>query len=358
MKTINHNGKSYNAKDFALTYGIAYGTVLSKLNRENSIDSIIASPRSKKANIVYKKKTYTIEELCNKENIDCEYFIKKLTEGFTANEIIKEYNYNNKINTSDSNIDCNNKVEICKIESNNEIHRVHKDSPSDEWDLVEKISRIKDPIKNVNLIDYENVGGNCTILNEFLTEGNINIFFFNGGNHADSYYRILPNSRSYNFSVVTLKTESQLVDHLLMYYLGILSVVIKRNTNIKINIISRDSHFYKVREEIHDNRINNIGMNYSQDRNERYILSLSNYIIKNKFLNNGTSIFKNEFRTIFNNFYTIKNREFTDQALEDLIKTLLDLQFVEYHKETKTYSEYYTFNLNNVKNYIESKTRA
>ena len=367
-KIISYKGKEYNVKEFALTYGIGYSTVLAKLNKEESIDSIISASRNKRTTIKYKKKIYTIEELCKYSNIEFEYFVKKLSEGFTASEIIKEYNYNNKVdNISDNDDELNNNssFELKTIDDNdkanntfinneaenicsNEIQQIHKYSPNDEWDLLEKLSKIKIPfIKGINLIDYENVENCHDLLKEFLDEGNINIFFFNGNIYANSYYKLISNSKSYNFSVITLKTESQLVDHLLMYYLGLLCTVTENN--VKINIISKDSHFYKVREEIHDNRVHNIGMTYVQDKDLRYIYSLTDYIIKNKYINDETCIFKSEVSTIFKNFFKMRNKPLTDKFINNLIDTLIENKFVEHYPETATYSEYFKFNMDNVK---------
>ena len=216
----------------------------------------------------------------------------------------------------------------------------------------------------INLIDYENITGDIALIKKLVKEPNsINIFYFNACEYSNIFFKTVNNLTSYNniYYMTTMETESQLVDHLMLYYAGVLSEVCKDYLfDVHINLVSKDTHFYKVQKYISDITINAKGMNYIDNKDDKFILSISKYIINNKYINNRTAIKSNEFDSIFGNFFKIKNKKITKENMNNLINKLVDLEFLEYNPETNNYSEYYTFNLTNVKQELRrlKKSRA
>ncbi len=214
--------------------------------------------------------------------------------------------------------------------------------------LMRHINNNLGNFNKINLIDFENVSKDKIVKDIVNDPLNLNIFFFNGCIYSNDFYKLTSNSVALNYYIISLEVEDQLIDHLLLYYLGALSND-SLLSNIKFNIVSKDTHFYKLRKYINTINIDNIGLNYISDINGKFIYSLSNYIINNNYIHNNTCLFKKEFQMIFGNFFKLRNKVINNEEIDKLINILLELEFITLNPETDNTSEYYTINLIKIK---------
>lgn len=360
--TFTYKNKEFTIKEFSDAYCIGYSTISRKLLAGENPDDIIKSKRSRKSPVVCKNKTYdSILDFCSNFNITYREFVNKLSSGISVQEIVDELSSKkDDVNLSES--EKNNEEakttneKECILESDEETDYMLIESdinypiPIYNEKVLNKCIEIQlrsNEFNNINLIDFENVSKDNMLKNIINDPLNINIFFFNGCIYSNEFYKLISNSNSLNYYVVTLEIESQLIDHLLLYYLGTLS---QNNLfkNMNFNIISKDTHFYKLQKYIYNN-IKVIGLNYISNTSDKFIYSLSNYIINNNYIHNQTCLFKREFATVFGNFFKMKKKQMNDKELDNLINTLLELGFVKFYPETDNMSAYYTFNLVKIK---------
>lgn len=204
-------------------------------------------------------------------------------------------------------------------------------------ELVKKINSLG--IKEINLIDFENVEQhNPGLLTDYLDNQNVvNVFFYNATKHSNAYYSITMKSTSHNFQVLTMEVGSQLVDHLITFYLGILTTMMP---HVKYNIISTDTGFSAFG---HFMGVNVIGSVFV-DNDNKFKYSLCKYIVDNREIRQGMSIAQNELNRIIDNFYALKDKKASSRNRKDVTDILTNLNIVELHEYGGM--KYFEFNKN------------
>ena len=203
-------------------------------------------------------------------------------------------------------------------------------------DLIGLLEDLVTDSKHINLIDFENVVDKIN-LDEYINDENaINVFFFNSCIYGNTFSRTIKNSSSINFEVVSYEAEKQLIDHVLVYYLGALHITFP---NIQYQIISKDSGFYPFVNFLYADNIKACGLNFHDDKDDRYKYCLFKYIINHNVLKNRRCIIRHEFFTIFEKFFKGK---VDDKKVNDLVKKLSEdyevLKVV--HKKGLNYYEF------------------
>lgn len=371
---ITYKDKEYTTKEFAKEFGINVNYINKGIRDNKSIDTILAVPRRSNSKVIYNNKSYKLSEFAEEFDINISTIKSALTSGIGITEFMNKMNQKSKTNKTLSDV-INAMNTIPGRENYVERYFKHNEectckivSPIILRNTKELVSMVKTYTERlnteINLIDYENITGDISLIKKLVKEPNsINIFYFNACEYSNIFFKTVNNLTSYNniYYMTTMETESQLVDHLMLYYAGVLSEVCKDYLfDVHINLVSKDTHFYKVQKYISDITINAKGMNYIDNKDDKFILSISKYIINNKYINNRTAIKSDEFDSIFGNFFKMKNKKITKENMNNLINKLVDLEFLEYNPETNNYSEYYTFNLSNVKQELRrlKKSRA
>ena len=382
---ITYKDKEYTTKEFSGEFGISSVYINKKLHDGVEIEELLSTPRRLSSAIIYNNKKYKLSEFSEEFNIKFTTIKAALEAGIGVHEFIdkmKQSEFKSDIEKPKyipideciKNIANNTgrKIEEAladdNLEENNTINKVY--APVMIQNTNELVSMVRTYAEQlnteINLIDYENINGDIALVKKIIKEPNsVNIFYFNGCEYSNIFFKTMNSliSSAYNniYYMITMDVESQLVDHLMLYYAGVLSEACKDYLfNVHINLVSKDTHFYKVQKYISDTNINTKGINYVHNKDDKFILSISKYIINNKYINNRTAIKSDEFNSIFGNFFKMRNKEITKENMNNLLNKLIDLEFLEYNPETNNYSEYYTFNLTNVKQELRrlKKSRA
>lgn len=371
---ITYKDKEYTTKEFSGEFGINVNYINKGIHDNKSIDTILAVPRRANSKIIYNNKSYKLSEFAEEFDINISTIKSALISGVGITEFMNKMNQKSKPNKTLSDL-INDINTIPGKENCVERYFQHKEeytckivNPIILRNTNELVSMVKTYVEQlnteINLIDYENITGDIALIKKLVKEPNsINIFYFNACEYSNIFFKTMNNLTSYNniYYMTTMEAESQLVDHLMLYYAGVLSEACKDYLfDVHINLVSKDTHFYKVQKYISDITINAKGMNYIDNKDDKFILSISKYIINNKYINNRTAIKSDEFDSIFGNFFKMKNKKITKENMNNLVNKLVDLEFLEYNPETNNYSEYYTFNLTNVKQELRrlKKSRA
>lgn len=371
---ITYKDKEYTTKEFSGEFGINVNYINKGIHDNKSIDTILAVPRRANSKIIYNNKSYKLSEFAEEFDINISTIKSALISGVGITEFMDKMNQKSKPNKTLSDL-INDINTIPGKENYAESNVQHKEkytykifNPIMLRNTIKLVSMVKAYVEQlnteINLIDYENITDDIALIKKLVKEPNsINIFYFNACEYSNIFFKTVNNLTSYNniYYMTTMEAESQLVDHLMLYYAGVLSEVCKDYLfDVHINLVSKDTHFYKVQKYISDITINAKGMNYIDNKDDKFILSISKYIINNKYINNRTAIKSNEFDSIFGNFFKMKNKKITKENMNNLVNKLVDLEFLEYNPETNNYSEYYTFNLTNVKQELRrlKKSRA
>lgn len=209
-------------------------------------------------------------------------------------------------------------------------------SLSDIETLIKKINSLN--IKEINLIDFENVQNNPELLTDYLNNQSVvNIFFYNATIHSNAYYKITMNSTSRNFQVLTMEVGDQLVDHLITFYLGIFTTMMPY---VKYNIISTDTGFSAFG---HFMGVNVIGSAFVEN-DDKFKYCLCKYVSNNREIRNGMNIAQNEFNKIIDNFYAIKDKKASARNRKDVTEILIDLKIVKLSEYGGM--KYFSFNKN------------
>lgn len=371
---ITYKNKEYTTKEFSGEFGINVNYINRGIHDNKSIDTILAIPRRSNSKVIYNNKSYKLSEFAEEFGINISTIKSALISGVGITEFMNKMNQKSKPNKTLGDL-INDINTIPGKENYVESNAKHKEeytckivNPIILRNTNELVSMVKTYTEQlnteINLIDYENITGDIALIKKLVKEPNsINIFYFNACEYSNIFFKTVNNLTSYNniYYMTTMEAESQLVDHLMLYYAGVLSEVCKDYLfDVHINLVSKDTHFYKVQKYISDITINAKGMNYIDNKDDKFILSISKYIINNKYINNRTAIKANEFDSMFGNFFKMKNKKITKENMNNLVNKLVDLEFLEYNPETNNYSEYYTFNLTNVKQELRrlKKSRA
>lgn len=194
---------------------------------------------------------------------------------------------------------------------------------------VESVNHLIDVLANfkattINLIDYENLREEKEILTQYATnENEINVFFYNALTCSNKFYNFTKKSKGTNIQVHTYECADQLVDHLIVFYLGALQLAYPDK---KYNILSRDMGFYKFVEHLHCENINCLGINYIFDKEARYKYSLCKHIVGTKAEHRNT-VAVHELDKLFEPFY---ERELNKADIDDLISSLDKFELIEH----------------------------
>lgn len=212
-------------------------------------------------------------------------------------------------------------------------------------DLVDTINLFPN-IEKINLIDYENVSDNRMLTENHLKDENmINIFFFNACIYSNNYYSLTRTSKSVNIQVISLEAADQLIDHLIVFYLGAL---VSRFPDKKYRLYSRDNGYNPFINTIKYPNITIAGLNKSVKRGHKY--SLAKYILNHSEITESKYFGKNEFRRLFLDFYS--NKKFNSHTSAVLINELLRYDFIE-KIEMDDNKSYYRFCLKRISEYME-----
>lgn len=372
---ITYKDKEYTTKEFSGEFGINVNYINKAIHDKKDIDTVLSVPRRSNSTVIYNNKSYKLSEFAEEFDITISTIKSALTDGIGITEFMNKMNQKSKANKTLSDL-INDINTIPGRENYVESYVKHNEEYTCETNKIanpiilrntnELVSMVRTYAEQlnteINLIDYENINGDIALVKKIVKEPNsINIFYFNACEYSNIFFKTMNNLTVYNniYYMITMETESQLVDHLMLYYAGVLSEACKDYIfDVHINLVSKDTHFYKVQKYISE--LNTKGMNYIDNKDDKFILSISKYIINNKYINNRTAIKADEFGSIFNNFFKMRNKEVTKENMNNLVNKLVDLEFLEYNPETNNYSEYYTFNLTNVKQELRrlKKSRA
>ena len=210
-------------------------------------------------------------------------------------------------------------------------------------DLVTELMKLTN-IKCVNLIDFENFADDASVLDNYVQDENtVNVFFFNVVRYSNNFYLLDKDSKSINFQIPTMNVASQLVDHMLVYYLGVLTAI---NSKLQYNLISKDSGYYMFINELDLNNVNIIGFeNYFVDKEKRFEISLARYISELR-IDSMKALNERDMKNIFRAFMDRVRKLPTQKNYEELFKSLIELRLIKYYEATSSSSEYYMINKN------------
>lgn len=299
-KKITVFGITYkNLREVSDTYGINYSTLWDAAKREG-IDIAVNILKTKDPNVIIEGNVTTEPEIDNTVN----------KSEYVSDEVIEKVN-----ETVD-----------------------RKTTPlSGNFDfLLETIKRYSP--KSINLIDFENVV-NSDILNNYIDDSNnFNIFFYNACIYSNNFYKLTKDSKSINFQILTYKSADQLIDKLLLFYLGKLSMVYSKS---KLNIVTKDSGFYTFLEYIDNKNISIDGLEIENDKELKFVRTLATYLSKNKYIKSGRYYTRSDLFTILEKWYLQKKETFTDDDLDHLIEILNKYKCISIIN--KKYGEQYLF---------------
>lgn len=188
------------------------------------------------------------------------------------------------------------------------------DTPSNLINLIESLD-CNNTIKKINLIDFENVCSRPDIYEPVLEEENVNIFFYNALKYSDKFYSATRKSNAINIKILTFEVAQELVDHMLVFYLGALNAV---KPDIEYAILSKDLGYYRFIENLEFDNIKCVGVNYIQDKDTRYKYCICKFVADSK-LQTRNLVTLSEARELFKGFF--KNDP-TNEDFNNVIKIL------------------------------------
>lgn len=189
--------------------------------------------------------------------------------------------------------------------------------------LIEELKKMNN-VHNINIIDFENMRDDLDILKKYIdNEDTINIFFYNACIYSNKFFKIIKYTNNINLQVLTYEVENQLVDHLLVFYLGALMGAFPDK---HFTVISKDFGFYPFVNSISRGNIDIVPGTYINDKEERYKYSLCNYIVNNNYLKIRDCVIREEFKCIFDKWYD--DRPITSNMIDDIINKLIQYQLL------------------------------
>lgn len=314
------------------------------------------------AQVSYNEKLYKSgSEFCNIFGIPNSTFYKDLKKGRSIDEIVK--------------LRCT-KVEAIKepedeveeYEDFNEDGEVNNYSSIDYENFPELRTQIVTSIpmligvierlnpSRINLIDFENIVGTSSknLIDGVLVDNDsLNIFVFNSLLYSHNFYSSIKNSTTYNLQLLSFKAANQLVDNLIIFYLGIITSHFPCKT---YTIISNDTGYNSLIETLGMKNISIINGNWNSDAATRYKISLASYMKNQTKLGDGSCTYRENILNNFNGF--IKNgsrKKSRYKAEEDLIDSLCDFKFIVPHYDEFNDNEvsYYEINMKEVEKALE-----
>lgn len=282
----------------------------------------MAKPRE----VVYKGNTYPSgRKFCEELQLNYTTFKMRRSRGWTLDECV----------AGKQNIDI-------VSEKPNIIYNTRIASSIEE---LEDILNTFSYIDTINLIDYENVSDNKMLSENHLKDENmINIFFFNACIYSNNYYSFIKSSKSINIQIISLEAADQLIDHLIVFYLGVL---MSKFPNKNYKLYSRDNGYHPFINTLKYPNITMAGLTKSR-RGHKY--SLAKYILNNAEITESKYFGKNEFRRLFSDFYTTK--KLNSHTIAVTINELLRYEFIE-RIEMDGNGNYYRFKKKEISEYIK-----
>lgn len=303
IKEIKLLGKTYaNLKEICEEYDVKYKSV-HHAYKNGYLEKFIKKNSSKYNDKENNQKTTTIKkdefvDEIEDDDFDFDLFMKNLSniQSSVTNDI--------ELNTEDYKQDkINNRSLVLS---------------GDIYYLLTQINKYKPKV--INLIDFENVANSQNLLEEYTNDSSIfNIFFYNACIYSNNFYKTIKYSKSVNFQILTYTTSNQLVDKLLIYYLGILESNVK---GIKFNIVSRDYGFSTFLECIDSTNITVSELEIENNKELKFVKTLCTYLSKNKYVKGRRYYTKSDLKSIIEPWFLQKNDELSDPELDHLIHLL------------------------------------
>lgn len=201
----------------------------------------------------------------------------------------------------------------------------------DLYFLIDTIKKYKP--KTINLIDFENVNSAEFLEKYTNNDNNFNVFFYNACIYSNKFYKLVKDSPAINFQVLTYMVSDQLVDKILLYYLGAL-----HNLNININIVARDKGYRDFLEFINTKNISVDWLKVENNKELRVVRSLCNYLAHSPYIKSNRFYPKSDLKTILEEWCTKKNTSFSEVSLDSLIDILVKHRCMEpIHKNNIKY---------------------
>ena len=299
--------------------------------------------------VFYNNKHYLSRtEFCNAYDLNYQVFSTSMRMGMSVEEfMVKEYKKKGELapHLKDSAITVEAVEKPIQVATKFVGSSKRKFSKIIEFpaDLVTELMKLTN-IKCVNLIDFENLADDVSVLDNYLKDENtVNIFFFNAVRYSNNFYLLDKDSKSINFQIPTMNVANQLVDHMLVYYLGVLTAI---NSKLQYNLISKDSGYYMFINELDLNNVNIIGFeNYFVNKEKRFEISLARYISELR-IDSMKALTERDMKNIFRAFMDRDRKLPTQKNYEDLFSSLLNLRLIKYYEATSSSSEYYMINKN------------
>lgn len=308
MKFVCDDKEYARLSDIARIYNVNYKTLWTRVNKQlkenpnnNDITSLIKADN----------RQISTDELLNILETDIAGEVVKNTEYLTT------INDTNKSDNEENNISSNINILSGGID-----------------ELLNCIDKYE--VKDINLIDFENV--NTTNLDNFLKEGVFNVFFYNACIYSNKFYACIKNSKSINFQILSFESAPQLIDKVLIFYLGILT-----NKELKINIISRDHGYNSCLRVLNLSNVHIISPEKKQDKGDNdkvrsFVRAFCIYIINNnKYVRSGKYYKRKELKEIVREWYERKNEHLTEIKLDDIIN-----KFIKYDILIEVSTKYHT----------------
>lgn len=350
-RTYPYNGKEYTIAQLEVLTSIAASTLTRKLNKEGkTVEEVVATtkPRRTSRKKRTKKSVTTKKKEEQKETLKTEPVLEPI-----ENEQVLEPIENEQDKTEVENIDIDvetNKeaVEVLpkeiKVKPSRKRRPIRYNTESTQ-DLINLLRDILTESKHINLIDFENAVDKIN-LDEYINDENaINVFFYNSCIYGNIFSKTIKNSPSMNIEVITYEAEKQLIDHILVYYLGALHITFP---DVQYQIISKDSGFYPFVNFLYADNIKARGLNFHDDKDDRYKYCLFKYIINDNILKHRRCIVRREFFTIFEKFFKGK---VDDKKVNDLINKLSE-DYEVLNVVHKKGLNYYEFDMETINNFV------
>lgn len=341
MSEIEFMGKKYKSEGALCdAYEVKQGTFSYRKKHGYTIKESLGIDDSIPVLKMDGKEFHHIDEICKHFELDYEDFMKHKREGWRLKaclENVKQLNDTSSVKKEETKIE---PVKEKIVEEKNEIDKKTKEekvmcnaSAAERGtvistQMVSSVVQLINEIKEVNptkiyFIDYENVVDQSELLSDLNNEGQMNVFFFNATLYSNDYYKLMRRlNKSVNYQVMTFEVVSQLVDHLITFYLG---AVYSHLPEKDYTIVSRDRGYVPLVENLNCPNIKIKGIDL-QDKAKYYKISLAKYIMDHA--NTYNSYTTNALQDLFKGFYAERGEELDRNNLQDLTKNLVRFKFM------------------------------
>lgn len=270
-----------------------------------------------------------------------------LKKGFTVETVVNYFKNGETLEMSPKTITCEPEDIIESEQAEEDYEDTDESYNNPVFFNVQSPSQIIDELKHmnvdtINLIDFENVSAKSEDIKPIINKENaVNVFFYNACNFSNHFFKEIRNIKNINLQVLTYKAAPQLIDHMIVFYLGALHNVLPDK---KYNIITRDTGYCHFVESMNKNNINVVGVKRFKNAEDRFKYSLLKYLMNNNRLNNRNCIVKFEFPEILNGFY--KNKP-DDVEVDRIIEKLCSYGVLSINKHG-----HYKFDMEAIKAFV------